>query len=325
LYSATVLESIVELSEDNWQDNCETSENIDLEVAISLSNDIGESDIAVINEMSAPVSLIDGDDDIIWETDNDCTAGSIPAASITAESAADVTIVPLLLDASPQLQPTSISASPIATATVAASTLANDGGSGNGDDGDEDMYSRAVLTASKMGDWAGRAVLRELRFLKKTVPTPQQPSVQPASETETATVTPVTATSTAATAATAAVESEVLFADLDEKSPDSPEQTLAAARQFLASAAGEGEELRAARALSTAARDAAAATEDMISDVIELLRAFELPFIVAPFEAEAQCAVLEEVRHKASTHSLTSPHSSFYSSFLHSLIHSLTH
>lgn len=36
-------------------------------------------------------------------------------------------------------------------------------------------------------------------------------------------------------------------------------------------------------------------TEDMRDDVMELLRAMDLPFLVAPFEAEAQCARLEEV------------------------------
>ena len=41
--------------------------------------------------------------------------------------------------------------------------------------------------------------------------------------------------------------------------------------------------------------DAEGMTDEMREDVMELLRAFDLPFIVAPFEAEAQCAVLEQV------------------------------
>ena len=50
------------------------------------------------------------------------------------------------------------------------------------------------------------------------------------------------------------------------------------------------------RKLSTYMRDTESLTEEMKEDVIQLLRVFSLPYIVAPFEAEAQCAVLEEVR-----------------------------
>ena len=42
-------------------------------------------------------------------------------------------------------------------------------------------------------------------------------------------------------------------------------------------------------------RDADTVTEDMREEVMELLRLFGLPYIVAPMEAEAQCAVLEQL------------------------------
>jgi len=42
-------------------------------------------------------------------------------------------------------------------------------------------------------------------------------------------------------------------------------------------------------------RDADVVTEDMREEVMELLRLFGLPYIVAPMEAEAQCAVLEQL------------------------------
>ncbi|CAK9252430.1 unnamed protein product [Sphagnum jensenii] len=42
-------------------------------------------------------------------------------------------------------------------------------------------------------------------------------------------------------------------------------------------------------------RDAEAMTDEMKDDVIALLNIFEIPYIVAPYEAEAQCAVLEQV------------------------------
>jgi len=52
------------------------------------------------------------------------------------------------------------------------------------------------------------------------------------------------------------------------------------------------------RKLSTHMRDTESLTEEMKDEVIQLLQAFSLPYIIAPFEAEAQCAVLEQVSLK---------------------------
>ena len=52
-------------------------------------------------------------------------------------------------------------------------------------------------------------------------------------------------------------------------------------------------DLRKAKARSM--RDSEGMTEDMRDDVMALLDAFGLPYIVAPYEAEAQCAILEQV------------------------------
>jgi O6-methylguanine-DNA--protein-cysteine methyltransferase len=56
-------------------------------------------------------------------------------------------------------------------------------------------------------------------------------------------------------------------------------------------------EVVARRARKTALRDTETMTEEMREDLMHMLTAFGLPYIVAPFEAEAQCAVLEEVRY----------------------------
>ena len=45
----------------------------------------------------------------------------------------------------------------------------------------------------------------------------------------------------------------------------------------------------ATKVKARAARDADVISDEMKNEVIELLRVFQLPYLIAPFEAEAQC------------------------------------
>lgn len=57
----------------------------------------------------------------------------------------------------------------------------------------------------------------------------------------------------------------------------------------------DDEELK--KALISSTRDTERLTEDMKNEVMDLIKAFDLPYLIAPFEAEAQCAVLEQVSY----------------------------
>ena len=55
------------------------------------------------------------------------------------------------------------------------------------------------------------------------------------------------------------------------------------------------EEQTARQVKARAMRDTEMITDEMQDEVIELLKAFKLPYVIADGEAEAQCAVFEEV------------------------------
>jgi len=59
------------------------------------------------------------------------------------------------------------------------------------------------------------------------------------------------------------------------------------------------EEVHARKQYSSAMRDTETMTQEMREQVIGLLQAFSIPYLVAPYEAEAQCAVLEQVGEHA--------------------------
>lgn len=55
------------------------------------------------------------------------------------------------------------------------------------------------------------------------------------------------------------------------------------------------DQAEARRQFNRAMRDSESLSEELKEEVIQLLQAMNLPYLVAPFEAEAQCAVLEQV------------------------------
>jgi 5'-3' exonuclease len=57
------------------------------------------------------------------------------------------------------------------------------------------------------------------------------------------------------------------------------------------------DQAEARRQFNRAMRDSESLSEELKEEVIQLLQAMNLPYLVAPFEAEAQCAVLEQVRN----------------------------
>jgi DNA excision repair protein ERCC-5 len=56
---------------------------------------------------------------------------------------------------------------------------------------------------------------------------------------------------------------------------------------------GEMEELK--KTIVNSNRDTEKITEEMKEQVMELIKAFDLPYIIAPYEAEAQCCILEQL------------------------------
>jgi hypothetical protein len=159
----------------------------------------------------------------------------------------------------------------------------------NGDNSDQ--YQRAVHTAASMADWAGRAVRSALKghvgasqgVLEVATVRTTTASVA-ASGASVGTVSSSASSSSSSSSARLVEESAVWAHHPPQFSSREQE------RQWEVN-----EECNARRALASAQRDTESLSEEMKADVLQLLQAFDLPFIVAPFEAEAQCCVLEQV------------------------------
>lgn len=159
---------------------------------------------------------------------------------------------------------------------------------------------RAVETASKLADWAGRAVRRVLKdHVKKTISNVEAVSNQEVSEVEKSEPQSVSQS-----------QQGVIFAYDDEQSQTWEPVEPNADSHPLSEFAGNSQAVNLLpdmndyemdnpeetyRRLVTSTRDSERLTEEMKEEVIQLLKAFDLPYIIAPFEAEAQCAVLEQL------------------------------
>jgi hypothetical protein len=190
-----------------------------------------------------------------------------------------------------------------------------------------EVLDRAVTTASSMADWAGRAVRNALKEHARSNGQPRATSsVAAAIAVDRSIASPTVVAKGVAMAAVAVdlVEpradnvdvTTTLAATIEVKPPQSPMGNDSAyssnAAQshddfsMLMSAEDSFAETRdARRKFNAAMRDTETLTDDMRAEVIDLLQALNLPYLVAPFEAEAQCAVLEQVLMILFPHSIS--------------------
>lgn len=196
----------------------------------------------------------------------------------------------------------------------------------------EDVARRAVSMASGMADWAGRAVQRALKehissshtASSKSIADKLQSQSSPLvdrvdpSDREFLSSSPLLGATMNSQVSdvkkstplsdqnikreesvTEAAENSILPIEVDPQSHQNQLlQTVGEMSKEELETALRDEEMyedmaRRSRAMNM--RDAEGMTDEMRDDVIALLNVFELPYMIAPYEAEAQCAVLEQL------------------------------
>mgnify|MGYP005995275441 CR=1 FL=1 len=139
-----------------------------------------------------------------------------------------------------------------------------------------DAASRAISTAASMADWAGRAVRIALKAHLRPEPAVSSPPPSQTDNSSTAPTIPKGYTS----------EQSKPIGSVDNEQLEDGFVTMDSLLM---------EDAEAQRQRARTLRDAESLTDELKAEVIELLQLMDLPYLVAPFEAEAQCAVLEQV------------------------------
>jgi hypothetical protein len=163
-----------------------------------------------------------------------------------------------------------------------------------------EVYIRAVQTASRLTDWAGRAVHRAVKehlgesdsgnLLLKNVDKNLAVSVSSTAGTGSSfgsTVESDDNTKPITGRGTQSIASNYEFEISSERSDD--------IRFKLEEDVSAYDDVASRQLRDKLTRDANVVTNEMVEDVMELLRVVGLPFLVAPSEAEAQCAALERL------------------------------
>ncbi|OQR84139.1 DNA repair protein [Achlya hypogyna] len=141
---------------------------------------------------------------------------------------------------------------------------------------DDDALQAVMATASNLTHWAAGAVKRAIRdHQQKHGPARDSPRADDATPRYLSRSVAAPMVESVVTAEVAPVAESVAFSRVEDDGGESDVQLRRARNQQM--------------------RDVDGVTDEMQNDVMELLRLFGVPFIVAPMEAEAQCATLEQL------------------------------
>lgn len=249
----------------HWQSDSEEEEHGSLVRCELATHTVNEFDIALA-------------DVVAQECIDDCTHGT-PAAFI-----ADVADDESEINATPANGP--LAASIVGVADDESETDVTPVLNSSYGGIDASAAERLVQSASSLGDWATRVVQKTL---KSHMQQQQQHPRAQSQQTSPLKATDAVNDGKAATVMTCSVEEKV-----EEKEQIIMEEHAAVVNEYNLNS--EERLVIAEEEYRSAVRSAQESISDaMFEEVRDLLNVFGLPYIIAPFEAEAQCAELEQV------------------------------